>query len=81
MASATVSSGEMNPASRTTTPGNVSSEENVVPNEPSAEGESARSHPLQFSWTLRHDQPSKHKSWGTDMHEVATFRTVEEFWA
>jgi hypothetical protein len=38
-------------------------------------------HPLQFSWTLWHDQPSKTRSWGSGLKEIASFGTVEEFWA
>lgn len=46
-----------------------------------SESGSAEAHPLQFGWSLWHDQPDRNKSWGSDMREVATFETVEEFWA
>jgi hypothetical protein len=42
---------------------------------------SHESHPLQFQWALWHDQPSKSKGWGGMLKQIATFSTVEEFWA
>lgn len=49
--------------------------------EPESE-ESTQPHPLQFSWSLWHDQPGKNsKSWGTELRNVASFATVEEFWS
>lgn len=39
------------------------------------------SHPLQFQWALWHDQPSKSGGWGGMLKQIATFSTVEEFWA
>jgi hypothetical protein len=38
-------------------------------------------HPLQFHWSLWHDQPSRSKGWGVSLKQIATFKTVEEFWA
>jgi Eukaryotic initiation factor 4E len=42
---------------------------------------SVEPHPLQFTWTLWHDQPSKTRSWGSELKVIASFGTVEEFWA
>lgn len=40
-------------------------------------------HPLEHSWTFWFDSPSsksKQVAWGSSIHPVHTFGTVEEFW-
>jgi Eukaryotic initiation factor 4E len=40
-------------------------------------------HPLQFRWSMWHDQPLKtpRSAWGAELREIASFDTVEGFWA
>lgn len=46
------------------------------------EPEMPERHPLQFKWTLWHDQQSgKGSNWGETLRAVASFDTVEDFWA
>lgn len=42
-----------------------------------------KAHPLQFEWVLWHDQPAQDKNtpWGGMLKQIATFSTVEEYWA
>lgn len=40
-------------------------------------------HPLEHSWTFWFDNPhakSKQAIWGSSMHSIHTFATVEDFW-
>lgn len=53
----------------------------ATPNGGSEQSGPHESHPLQFQWSLWHDQPSKNKEWGSGLKEIANFSTVEEFWA
>ncbi|KAG1361786.1 putative Eukaryotic translation initiation factor 4E-1 [Cocos nucifera] len=42
-----------------------------------------QSHPLEHSWTFCFDNPSaksKQAAWGSSIHPVHTFSTVEDFW-
>lgn len=39
-------------------------------------------HPLQFKWTLWHDTPAgKGKDYAANLRQIASFDTVEDFWA
>lgn len=49
-----------------------------------AEQEAVKKHPLQFRWVLWHDHArSKQtiKNWDANLNKIATFDTVEDFWA
>lgn len=47
----------------------------------SAPAESTGPHPLQFKWTLWHDRTDKKAAYAANLREVASFDTVEDFWA
>lgn len=39
-------------------------------------------HPLQFKWTLWHDLVAgKSKEYAANLRQIASFDTVEDFWA
>ncbi|XP_034118728.1 eukaryotic translation initiation factor 4E1 [Drosophila albomicans] len=38
-------------------------------------------HPLHSEWTLWYLEPDRSKSWEEMLHEVASFKTVENFWS
>lgn len=52
---------------------------------PADAGAPAEKHPLQFKWTLWHDPPknkgSSGKNWADNLRPIASFDTVEDFWA
>lgn len=48
------------------------------------DGQEVKKHPLQFRWVLWHDHAKSKqnaKSWDANLNKIATFDTVEDFWA
>ena len=46
-------------------------------------GGGALSHPLEHAWTFWFDNPqgkSRQQAWGSTIHPIHTFSTVEDFW-
>ncbi|XP_050541689.1 eukaryotic translation initiation factor 4E-like [Daktulosphaira vitifoliae] len=57
----------------------LSKEENQQSNEEAASTELVVRHPLENKWTLWFYE-NKNKNWEDNVHEVASFDTVEDFW-